>query len=95
VAVHGVRGRVHLRPPRRVAPVDFQPNAAPIGDPHRRSLVLVARPLGTTLEHFLLALHPLPSRGVPARGHRPACTGGRGVAASTRPRSGTTARKGV
>jgi hypothetical protein len=70
VAVHGVRGGLHLGPPRRVAPVDFQPNAASIGDPHRCSLVSVARPMGKTLEHFLLALHSLPSHGGPARGLR-------------------------
>jgi hypothetical protein len=95
VVVRGVRRGLHLGPPRRVATTDFQPNTAPIGDPHRRSLVLMARPLGTALEHFLLAPHPLPSRGGPAHGHRPACKGGKGAAASARPRWETTARKGV
>jgi hypothetical protein len=61
--MRGVRGGLHLGPPRRVAPADFQPNAASISDPHRRSLIPMARSLGTALGHFLLALHPLPVVG--------------------------------
>jgi hypothetical protein len=75
VAVRGVRGGLHLGPPGCVAPTDFQPNAAPIVDLHRRSLVPVERPLqGIALEHFLLAPHPLPSSD---SGTRPRVCAGR------------------